>query len=86
MNKTIITLLMGLLLPVTSCGSHTPDVPDAPNAPKAAADFTDADYAQHLEKLKKKVPKGFTIVIQKPFVVIGDESPAMVRRRAEHSV
>ena len=86
MNKTIIALLMGLLLPLTSCGSHTTNVHDAPNAPKAAVGFTDADYAQHLEKLKKKVPKGFTIVIQKPFVVIGDESPAMVRRRAEHTV
>ena len=89
MNKTIVTLLMGLLLPVTSCGSQTPNVPGAPNAPNgptAVPGFTDADWAQHLEKLKKKVPKGFTIVIQKPFVVIGDESTAMVRHRAEHTV
>ncbi len=47
---------------------------------------TDADYAQHILKLKKKVPKGFTIVLQKPFVVIGDETPAAVRRRAEGTV
>ncbi len=86
MNKTILTLLMGLLLPLTSCGNQTPPGPDAPNGANKAAGFTDTDYAQHLEKLKKKVPKGFTIVIQKPFVVIGDESPAMVRRRAEHTV
>lgn len=85
MNKTVITLLMALL-PLTSCGSHIPDVPDAPNTPKAAAGFTDADYAQHLEKLKKKVPQGFTVLIQKPFVVIGNESPIMVRRRAEYTV
>jgi len=36
--------------------------------------------------LKKKVPKGFTVVIQHPFVVIGDESPAMVKRRAVGTV
>jgi hypothetical protein len=86
MNKTVIILLMALLPSLTSCGSHTPGVPEAPNTPKAAAGFTDADYAQHLGKLKKKVPKGFTVLIQKPFVVIGDESPALVRRRAEYTV
>jgi len=54
---------------------------------RAAQTFTAADYAQHLMKLKKKVPaKGFTIVIQPPFVVIGDDSPAMVKRRAEGTV
>jgi len=53
----------------------------------AAAPFTDADYTRHVAALKKKVPKeGFTVVIQKPFVVVGDESPAMVRRRAVRTV
>ncbi len=48
-----------------------------------AAPFTDADFQRHVAALRKKVPKdGFTVVIQKPFVVVGDESPAMVRRRA----
>ena len=38
-------------------------------------------------KLKKKIPNGsFTVIIQPPFVVIGDESPAMVKRRAEGTV
>jgi hypothetical protein len=44
------------------------------------------NYKQHVEELKKKVPEGFTIVIQEPFVVIGDESPAKVRSRAENTV
>jgi hypothetical protein len=49
----------------------------------SAAGFTDADYADHIRQLKKRVPQeGFTIVIQKPFVVIGDEAPAVVQRRA----
>jgi len=48
--------------------------------------FTKADYAQHIMKLKKKLPKGFHIVIQPPFVVVGDESASMVRRRARGTV
>ena len=51
------------------------------------APSADADYSRHVVALKKKVPKeGFTIVIQKPFVVVGDESPVMVRRRAVRTV
>jgi len=49
--------------------------------------FTGADYAQHIMELGKKVPRGgFTIVIQRPFVVIGDEPPSAVTRRAEGTV
>ncbi len=50
--------------------------------------FTAADYAQHILALKKKLPEvgGFTILIQAPFVVIGDESPDRVRARAENTV
>jgi len=52
-----------------------------------AAPFTDADYARHVAALKTKVPdEGFTVIIQKPFVVIGDESPAAVRSRALRTV
>jgi len=54
---------------------------------EASDTFTSADYAQHLMQLKKKIPSDrFTIVVQPPFVVIGDESPAMVKRRAEGTV
>ncbi len=49
--------------------------------------FTDADFAQHMMELKSKIPaEGFTVVIQKPFVVIGDESAGMVHSRAENTV
>lgn len=54
--------------------------------PKAGGGFTDADYARHIMKLKPTVPEGFSIVLQKPFVVIGDEGASMVRYRAEHTV
>jgi len=50
--------------------------------------FTNADYAQHIMKLKKKIPagKGFNIAIEPPFVVIGDASAARVRRYASGTV
>ena len=55
--------------------------------PPAATGFTDADFAQHMMTLRKKLPdRDFSVLIQKPFVVIGDESPARVRLRAEQTV
>lgn len=49
--------------------------------------FTKADYEKHIEQLQKKIStKDFTVVLSPPFVVIGDESPEMVRRRSEGTV
>lgn len=46
--------------------------------------FTDADFASHIEQLKKKIStREFTIIIQAPFVVIGDGAPAAVRAQSE---
>lgn len=48
---------------------------------------TDAEFARHLEQLKKKLPaNGFTVVVQPPFVVIGDESPESVKEHSEETV
>ena len=44
------------------------------------------DYARHIERLRARLSDEFTIVIQHPFVVIGDESPDTVRRRASGTV
>jgi hypothetical protein len=44
------------------------------------------DYAGHIQALQKKAPKGFTITLQKPFVVIGDEVPSLVRQRSTNTV
>jgi len=48
--------------------------------------LTDADFALHVEQLRRRLPDGFTVVVQPPFVVIGDESPDAVRRRAKGTV
>lgn len=61
--------------------------PLALRAPARSTGFTDADYAQHVMRLKRKLPcEGWTIVIQRPFVVVGDERPERVRLRAQQTV
>lgn len=49
--------------------------------------FTDADFIRHVEQLKKKLPStDFTVIVQRPFVVIGDEAPDVVKAHSEHTV
>ncbi len=46
--------------------------------------FTDADFAQHIMKLKRRLPnRDFRILVEYPFVVVSDESPERMKRRAE---
>jgi hypothetical protein len=47
-----------------------------------AAGFGDDDFAAHLAILKPTVPAGFTVLVEKPFVVIGDQEPSEVERQA----
>src|SRR6266702_1304967 len=47
---------------------------------------TNAAFTQHLTELAKHVPEGFTLIVQPPFVVLGDESPDVVSRRAKQTV
>ncbi len=48
---------------------------------------TNADYVQHIRRLQDRLPdKLFTIVLERPFVVIGDEDAERVRRRAKNTV
>jgi hypothetical protein len=71
------------LLPLVLLGPGCP-VAAAENAPHG---HTPADYERHVKQLKNKLPgDGFTIVVTPPFVVIGDDSPAEVRRRARDTV
>ncbi len=52
--------------------------------PKSGRRFTDADFASHIKELKKKIPgREFTIIIESPFVVIGDGTRAAVKSQAE---
>jgi len=40
--------------------------------------FTAADFAQHVIHIRPRVPPGFTVLVERPFVVIGDGHPVEV--------
>jgi hypothetical protein len=45
------------------------------------------DFAAHVEQLKKKLPSAdFSIVVQPPFVLVGDEAAATVKDHSERTV
>jgi hypothetical protein len=51
------------------------------------AKFNDADFARHVDQLKKRLPsKEFSIILQRPFVVIGDEPLETVKEHAENTI
>lgn len=54
-------------------------------APPLFAGFTDDEYAAHIKKIKMP-GEGFSVVVEKPFVVIGDERAATVKARAVNTV
>jgi len=56
-------------------------------APPIAANSTADDFAKHTSELRKRLPSTqFSIVIQAPFIVVGDEPPDIVKQHAEETV
>jgi hypothetical protein len=53
---------------------------------RAATAHTSADFAQHLRALKPRIPAGFNVVVEPPFVVIGNESRKRVQKHATGTV
>ncbi|HZI85573.1 MAG TPA: hypothetical protein VFD48_01985, partial [Pyrinomonadaceae bacterium] len=67
-------------------GGKTPEARETTPA-EASGAFTQADFAKHVAQLKKRLPSGdFSIVVQSPFVVVGDEPRQEVQRRAQGTV
>jgi hypothetical protein len=53
----------------------------------SSSGFTEAQFAEHVTRLKKKLPSPeFSIVIKPPFVVVGDEPQEVVKQRADDTV
>jgi hypothetical protein len=68
---------------------HPPQTRNAllPSGTDDRAGFTEADFKNHVAALKKRLPgQDFTIVVQPPFVVVGDEPERDVQRHAEETV
>ncbi len=60
--------------------------PNGLRDPPAHSQHTSADYAQHVMKLRTRLPRGFTVVVEPPFVVIGDGGERAVRASATRTV
>src|SRR5687767_2921715 len=79
---------------VSDSAAHGVPPPSPLTASPIVNRFTDADFKSHVNELNSRLRKklsarrthGFSIVVQRPFVVIGDEPPAMVKRHAEETV
>lgn len=55
-------------------------------APPPSTRFSPAAFAQHVLALRSRLPRGFSVAIAPPFVVVGDEAPAVVAARARDTV
>ncbi len=85
----LLVLVPGLLYRLHSAPNQIE--PPWLNPPRTAAapalNFPDTDFARHVDQLKKKLPSSdFTIVVQPPFVVVGDEPEDAVKEHAERTV
>jgi hypothetical protein len=52
----------------------------------AATPFTPIDFSNHVQQVSKTLPTGFSLVVQHPFVVMGDEPRQIVQLRASNTV
>jgi len=54
--------------------------------PDPVVGVSPADYAQAVMRLRPTVPTGFTVVVEPPFIVVGNDVQARVRERASGTV
>jgi hypothetical protein len=74
-RRTCLLFAICLIVPLTAA------------AAEPYGNHTASQFERHVRELKKKLPNDdFTIVVSPPFVVIGDDEPDEVRRRAEKTV
>ncbi len=79
-------ILFATLVPLFLANCAERPEPDEFSDP-ALPPHSDAAYAKHIGALEKQLPHdGFHIVIEKPFVVIGDESLETIRRRSKTTI
>ena len=85
----VVLVALGLVLGL-SCSASRPRLSQS-----AALGFVntqgaargEAEYAKHVEELRKKLPsREFSVVVQRPFVVVGDQPEAAVKRHAAETV
>lgn len=64
-----------------------PAVPSDPTPSAALTPSNETSFEKHADQLSAKLKdRGFTVLIEKPFVVVGDEPEAVVKERTQHTV
>jgi hypothetical protein len=63
-------------------GKQRPEIRE----PAATSGITDADYAQHILAIRKKLPDGFSLFLERPFVVVGNGAPEDVKALGDGTV
>lgn len=84
-----IFLTLGIILTVilvNDCGRAVDNNNGERPRITTVSELTDEDFGEHMKDLNEKIPAGFTIVVQKPFMVIGDESSALVKQRSAKTI
>src|ERR1044071_9184545 len=89
--STSVALLVvsTLIMFTTECARPKIDSKPAPAALQVstAAPSTASPLEKHLAELKKRLPsKDFSIVVEHPFVVVGDEPKSVVQEQSEETV
>jgi len=74
-------------MPVAAVAPQNPGepAPEAETEPVRRAP-TDEELAARAAELRRHVPRGFHVVIERPFVVIGNQSRAVVERHAHGTI
>jgi len=85
----LLALLLGALYGLHSAPS-SPNQPSPKREPEpgtSSAKLASTEFDRHVNELKKKLPSSdFSIVVQPPFVVIGDEPADDVKEHSERTV
>ncbi len=80
-----MSVLVGLVICCAQESAADSNVP-ASSVAQEQGSISDEEFDQHVADLKTWIPRGFKVFVQRPFVVIGNESKQDVRKRARRTV
>ncbi len=78
--------LVFLFIPLLMLACVSESAADPVSDSSVSSAISDDAFERHVEDLRTWIPKGFTVVVEKPFVVIGNEPKKKVERRARETV
>jgi len=89
-TSVVLLALSTLIMFTTECAQPKSNLKTAPAALRASAETQPSpgsNLDKHLVELRKRLPsKEFSIVVEPPFVVVGDEPAQVVKERSEETI